>query len=333
MKFSDVYNTKCEKLDKLIYLTGSDPFLIQTAEDYFLSCGQLQFKELNVSYYIDKEAPAEEIKRTVCMTPFGGEKRAVVINTSMIPQSDYDAYVDLLYQIPDFSSVILYNNNEKEPDSDALMSLIKKKALRLNCSLKNKAEISEYITDSFAASGMTISPADASYLYDYTQPDFAMLNNEIDKLKSACGKTVNKKDIEKYCIKAEEYRYYIIHNCLVNGDKKQAFSLLSGVVKDSLIAFISYLGTNFEMLHMIKSCTAAGYSSQKTFDAVFSAYNGKYDYRIKSLIRQQDHFTIGKIRENIKKISDADFASKHHNYFLDESIYGFICGLYETKKG
>ncbi len=332
MELYDILNKKCNKLNHLIYLYGTDRYLSDITVKYLLSSDEIGFPELNVTRINDRNVTAEEAEKILMVPPIGGTKRLIIIDYECIQKQEYDRFSELIFKIPDFASLVLINVSDNPDSRSSLSKLLLKRADVIKCSFNTNGEITDYIVNLFKTNGKSITRNDAAFLYDFVQSDFNTLNNEIIKLCSLSKDSINSKDISIYCNKADDYKIYLLHNYLINGELTSAKALLSSVLRDgSLIPLISYLATNFEILLMARACLDSGYSAANTLKTIVDNFNGKYEYRIKNLIKQVRRFDISDIRKAIDTLAELDYLSKSNNYYLGESMLGYLCEIYKIK--
>ena len=80
MELYDILNKKCNRIDRLVYLYGTDSFLSNIVVKYLLSSDEIGFAELNVTRIYDRIITSDEIQKMLMMPPIGGSKRLIILN-------------------------------------------------------------------------------------------------------------------------------------------------------------------------------------------------------------------------------------------------------------
>ena len=309
------------------FIFGSEEHIIGKALDEISKIDGIMFPELNVQH-IKNDCSADEIKRNLCTMPFACTRRLVICDIDCLDADSKKKIADFLPDCPDTAVFVLVKHGKGEK-SKVLEKELMKSGNFVECSLPSESDTVDYLTSLAAKKLIKFSRKAATFFIEYVGDDMLVLLSELDKLLLVAQGEITTEDIKKYCIRADSYNIFFLHELMLDKNLSEARQLVCDILKDDdkPIGLISLLASNFEIMLMTRSCLDAGYSPDKAVRTVVDN-TGVKDFRARKALSQCRKISLQDIRQAIVTLSDADFRAKHGGFVFLSDLFPLLLKVY-----
>lgn len=209
MKFIELKNDLSQGARSVYLLEGNDAYFRSSAEEQIKSAF-LQTPELNFTSYDGanyKGGALTEIISAVSVFPFMAEKRIIKLTEFYPSESDYEKYLNPLFENFPETTVLIIVNSQKKGGVD----LKRKKAVTyVDCNKTDRDTVAKWVYIKLKRAGISSSAEACEAVADYCLCDMARVSRETEKLIEYGGEggSVTKADIDALVYKDADYRVY-----------------------------------------------------------------------------------------------------------------------------
>jgi len=296
-----MFNMKgCEEMNKVIYLSGDEPYLIR--ESYLKIVSQFD-KMLNVKEMKNK-VNAAQLRTEFDYFPFMSDKRLIILTDV----EEDDLMAELIESVPEYITVLITANLDKRKKFfktikklDGVVEIPKLKEYDIRKWIKSQVK-SDSITD-LIIERMGIDSMD-------------MIKHEIDKL--LCFPSLTLEIAENVIPRSLESDSFKLVNLICEKKKTEGYIIIKEMYErgEYLPLVLNLINRNFSILKMLKSKDENQIKEE----------TGIHPYSIKVLVPFSKRFQESQIDFILKETVEADFDMKNgedHKLVL-EKILGVL---------
>ncbi|MDR1364930.1 MAG: DNA polymerase III subunit delta [Oscillospiraceae bacterium] len=324
-------NIESKNFSNLYYLFGNENYLINYYTKKIIKNSVDSENGFNVAYFNIKEENFKKISDFLEIFPVNSSKKCIVLtNFENIQKENFDFFIKLISDIPDFSILIIQNYskniNEKSDNYKSFIAKVLEIGIIVEFLNKNLPVEKQAIV--WAKSlGKTLSFQNAKLLSDICQRDLNLIKNNLEKICfSENNNEISENKIKKIH-KDIEYNVFEIDRAIEIKNYSLAFKIIKNLIlqKTEPIGILSAISSKFIDIYRIKCAKQQNIDVEKlieTFD-----YKGK-EFKITKAERKSQDFSIEKIGKIIEFLIDADILLKttriSSSLLLDETIAKLI---------
>jgi len=220
----------------VIYIYGEDGF---RSRQYLIDQVE-KFKQArdpqgyNVVFLDAQKIEASRILSEIFAVPFLAEKRMIVVE-NILSISDKDFLADLVERlknkkIPDSNVVVFYQSEKlgKVKEVKELEAVLKSEKFVQNFESLSGADLINFINTEIKKRGGKISGVATGFLANNLNGDMWLLSSVLDQLVAYCqNEEIGQKEVALFVDEKIDDNAFNMIEAIVNGNKKQAYKLLS----------------------------------------------------------------------------------------------------------
>ncbi len=239
-------NLKSLQFSPLYYIFGEEEYL---KEHYYSLLKQkccTEFVEFNTIEFLPKTFDFNDFENCVNSYPVMAERKFIGVHNlenSHVTQQ----FCELLKQIPEYCTVVFYDNEQKQPADKNLLenAVMSANGVVANVEKPSGSALSNWCMRHFKTSSKTISSQNLSYLLSVADTDMRFLANEISKLCSFVKEQeITKEDIDKVVTKSIDANRFAIGDAFCAGDYSKVLDIIDKLYKqnsdDTEIAYVFF---------------------------------------------------------------------------------------------
>lgn len=318
---------KNNERDAVYYLCGTEEYLQTLAQQTLRKGYPLQFPELNL-LKAGEDTTAEEMIQAAKSVPFMDEFRLIFADAAYLDSAAQEKICGFLPDMPETSIFVLRNAGTVDK-RNKLDRFMRAHTALVDCSAPKEDETVDFLCGYAAQRLKKLSRSTARTLCDYVRSDLYSLLNELDKLICVCGQEITEQEIKTYCVPAGEYNIFLLHDLMLQKKLAQAKRLTEQILQEDKnpIGLLSILASNFELMLIARACADAGYTAQRTRQAIMTSAKVS-EFRAKKALEQAPYMTCDDIRCALKRIASLDYAAKQGGVNLETDLFGLLNSIY-----
>jgi DNA polymerase-3 subunit delta len=275
------------------------------------------------------EDPSPDQIIAACETlPFLSDKRLLIIRDypalSGRAEAD-DKLISYLPSVPD-STVLLFFCTAKPDGRKKLYTTVKKLGGIVSFMPMRGAELTRYVTDSFAQSGKKCDERTAEYLIFTVGTDAGLLQTEIQKIASyaADRSEILPSDITSLATPSTECTVFQMVDAVVAGQNSKALRLLRNQLLSGTdrMAILSMLLRQYRLLQHIRIMQY----EKKSGDFIRSSL-GVPPFAVEQYLRQAASYTGGQVKKAVSLCFDTEYAIKSGRIQQEGSVEALVLKL------
>ena len=315
MKYSELKRSLANGIEPVYILTGSDDFLrnyaVSLIKDRCVSMPDLNFASVDGE---NMSVAAESVYTSLVSFPFMSDKRMVVLK-EYYPTADELKKNGLAEYLknPSETSVLAFNNRKD------CRALEKAGAVTVDCN-PDMALCVGWICNEAKKNSLSVSPAVAGKIAEYSLLDFTKINSELGKLIDYCAEsgTIDMKAVDEVVHKDSEYQVYEMVERISSGNFDDAYSILTDLLsknESEQRLFISIYSHFRRMLHVAVSDAK---------NSELAEVLGVKEYAVKMTRMQTRKFPVKRIKSICEKFSFYDAAFKRGDTGLSSVLWNGV---------
>ncbi|MBQ9481474.1 MAG: DNA polymerase III subunit delta [Clostridia bacterium] len=315
MKYSELKRSLANGIEPVYILTGSDDFLrnyaVSLIKDRCVSMPDLNFASVDGE---NMSIAAESVYTSLVSFPFMSDKRMVVLK-EYYPTADELKKNGLAEYLknPLETSVLAFNNRKD------CRALEKAGAVTVDCN-PDMALCVGWICNEAKKNSLSVSPAVAGKIAEYSLLDFTKINSELGKLIDYCAEsgTIDMKAVDEVVHKDSEYQVYEMVERISSGNFDDAYSILTDLLsknESEQRLFISIYSHFRRMLHVAVSDAK---------NSELAEVLGVKEYAVKMTRMQTRKFPVKRIKSICEKFSFYDAAFKRGDTGLSSVLWNGV---------
>ena len=298
-------------------MRGSDDFLrnyaVSLIKDKCVSMPELNF--LSVDGENIPAGGTEAVYTSLMSFPFMSEKRMVVLkeyypSADELKKNGIGGYI----ATPSETSVLVFNNKKecRALEKDGHVTFV-------DCN-SDMALCVGWICNSVKKSGLTITPAVAGKIAEYSLLDFTKINSELRKLTDYCAESgiIDVNAVNEVVHKDSEYRIFEMVECISSGRTDDAYGILADLLsknESEQKLFVSVYSHFRRMLHIAVS-DATNSELAETL--------GVKEYSVKMTRQQLRKFSVKRIKSICEKFSFYDASFKRGDINVSSALWNGV---------
>lgn len=268
-------NLKSKIFAPLYYILGQEEYLKSYYYNELKKNVVTDMPEFNVIEFDQKNYDWLDFCNCVNSYPVMAERKFVgVVNfdNSRLKEKFTKQFIEFLKSIPDFCTVVFYDNELKNTTSNSLQKAIESAGgVVANVDRPATAALASWSARHFKTAGKLISAQDLNYMLTIADHDMRSLLGEISKLCDyVSGDTVTRQDIDAIVTKSIEANRFAISEAFCSRNYDTIFDIIDKMYKqnvdDILIANAVY--SSFDDMYRVK----LGITSGKTVTEIGRDY-------------------------------------------------------------
>jgi len=315
LKYSELKRSLANGIEPVYILTGSDDFLrnyaVSLIKDRCVSMPDLNFASVDGE---NMSVAAESVYTSLVSFPFMSDKRMVVLR-EYYPTADELKKNGLAEYLknPSETSVLAFNNRKD------CRALEKAGAVTVDCN-PDMALCVGWICNEAKKNSLSVSPAVAGKIAEYSLLDFTKINSELGKLIDYCAEsgTIDMKAVDEVVHKDSEYQVYEMVERISSGNFDDAYSILTDLLsknESEQRLFISIYSHFRRMLHVAVSDAK---------NSELAEVLGVKEYAVKMTRMQTRKFPVKRIKSICEKFSFYDAAFKRGDTGLSSVLWNGV---------
>jgi len=209
----------------------------------------------------------------------------------------------------------------------AIYKYLSKNAAVIEAEKLKAADLGSWVAKTAKKLGIQMDAKTAQFLTEFSGEDMLTLKGELEKLSMLGRQKITSADIEAVASATPDYNVFKIHNCMIEKNYREAFSLTKKEfqAQKSYIPLIALLANKFNQMYMTKNCLLSGMSRQQAAETV--AKSAKISpFAAKHAVQECEGFTMEQLKGALKTLEDYEYALKFGG--ADEGIESILCRIY-----
>ncbi len=327
-------NLKSKQFGSLYYILGEEEYLKSYYYNELKQKSVSELPEFNVIEFDGKKLDWLDFCNCVNSYPVMAERKFVGVvnfNNSMLQEKFLNQFVEFLKSIPDFCTVVFYDNelkpsDDQNPLKDAIDSVggvvadVQKPAL---------SGLVSWCARHFKQAKKQISTNDINYMLSIADTDMRSLDGEITKLCNYCkGDVIERADIDAVVTKSIEANRYEIGAafCAKNYDK--VLDIVDKLYKQNVNDLVIFNTIYSAFVDMYKVKLAM--SCQKTAQQAASEL-GMYPFVATKAAKQSAALTLEFLESAILLSKEVDIKLKSKPFNNRDVITFYIAELIDRR--
>ncbi|MBQ3373225.1 MAG: DNA polymerase III subunit delta [Oscillospiraceae bacterium] len=259
------------------------------------------------------------LAKALDVMPFLSERTFIELrNVDINKLPDTDKAISLLQSVPDYCTVVFFQDASYEPDGRLkFVKFLKEKGTALLFSAQGRTALFRWMDKRFAASGKTIEPAAKERLVLISGDLMNRLIPEIDKIAAyAKGSVVHVSDVEAVASHIPEADVFEMINLISEKKYDNALHILAELLKNKEnepIGMLSLVASQLRKTYGVKLALHAG----KRKPEIIKLFSITWDFIADRLISAAGRFTFPQLRAAIESCVNAEYSMKTSS--VDES--------------
>ena len=317
-------NNSCDFNAELTKLKTSPPerlYLLYGSEDYLSDFFLTRLRESCLPdgddgfSYKRFDGPSLDlglVAKALDVMPFLSERTFIELrNIDINRLPDSDKAVKLLQTIPDYCTVVFFEDASYEPDGRLkFVKFLKEKGRALLFSAQGRTALFKWMDKRFAASGKTIENSAKERLVLISGDLMNRLIPEIDKIAAyAKGNIVSVSDVESVASHIPEADVFEMINLISEKKYDSALHILAELLKNKdnePIAMLSLIASQLRRTYGVKLALQAG----KRKPEIKDLFSITWDFVADRLISAAGRFTFPQLRAAVESCVNAEYCMK-----------------------
>ena len=253
-----------------------------------------------------------QLGKALDVMPFLSERTFIELrNIDINRLPDSEKAVKLLQTIPDYCTVVFFEDASYEPDGRLkFVKFLKEKGIALFFSAQGRTALFKWMDKRFAASGKTIESAAKERLVLISGDLMNRLIPEIDKIAAyAKGNVVSVSDVEAVASHIPEADVFEMINLISEKKYDNALHILAELLKNrdnEPIAMLSLVASQLRRTYGVKLALQSGKRKQE----IKELFSITWDFIADRLISAAGRFTFLQLRYAVESCVNAEYSMK-----------------------
>lgn len=305
--------------DMMYFVQGTEQYLLQLVKNVAMQhIVPLEDRDMNVSVYHAQEQSVMTAIEDANSMPFLGDRKVVMIEHAQFLTSDKqkqlsDEELDMLMQYiqdPNPDTVLfIFAPYETLDNRKKVVKLLKEKATYLSAQALSESETVHFMQQRIQGNGYSMDRSALQELLERTQYQLSLSVNELDKLflLNIEHKNISKQDVQQIVAKSLENNVFLLVEYAL---KKQADKLIEAyreliLQKEEPLKILALFLSQVRLLMQTKLLMIQGYQQSDIAQQL-----KQHPYRVKLAAQQADRFTVEKLAQLYRVLSQTDFTMK-----------------------
>lgn len=305
--------------DLIYFVHGTEQYLLQLVKEAGLKhIVPVEDREMNVSVYHAQEQGIAMAIEDANSMPFLGDKKVVLIEQAQFLTSDKQKQLsedelDMLMQYiqdPNPDTVLfIFAPYDTLDNRKKIVKLLKENAVYLSAQPLSESETTHFLQQRIQGNGYSMDRSALQELLERTQYQLSLSVNELDKLflLNIHTKTITKQDVQHIVAKSLENNVFLLVEYAM---KKQAGELIEAyrelvLQKEEPLKILALFLSQVRLLLQTKLLTMQGYQQSDIAQQL-----KQHPYRVKLAVQQSGSFSVEKLAQMYRVLSQTDFNMK-----------------------
>ena len=316
MKYSELKRSLNNRVEPVYILTGSDDFLrnyaVSLIRDRCVSSPELDFLSIDGE---NSSAVSENLYASLMSFPFVSEKRMIVVR-EYYPTAEELKKNGIAEYLKNPSETTVFVVNDKKECKAFLKA---ENCVTVDCD-PDMALCVGWICNEAKKNGLSVTPAVAQKIAEYSLLDLTTINSEMGKLTDYCADSglIDMNAVNEVVSKDSEYQVYEMVERISSGRFDEAYSVLTDLLaknESEQRLFVSVYSHFRRMLHVAVS-DAKNSELAETL--------GVKEYAVKMTRIQAKKFSVKRIKNICEKFTFYDAAFKRGDTGLSAVLWNGI---------
>lgn len=300
---------KENRIGKLYLFTGPEQFLVRHYVNQMLEkLLDESTKTFNYAEFSGKVS-LQAVSDAMSMFPAFAPKRVILVKESTLlkqgaKETDWNAFFKSL---PDYLCLIFIQ--EEVDKRVSFYKAMKSHGLIVECNRQDENALTKWVINRLSRYRRQIDEKDAAYLVTLLDPDMTFMALELEKIALYAGDSVRitRKIIDDVATRSVKSRVFDLTDAISQRQTTQALRILNDLVeqKEPIPYIMAMVGRQMGLLLRMKKM-----EEKKMSQADMARVLGINPYIIGKIRKQAASFTIGQLKETMRKCVEMDQASK-----------------------
>ena len=230
--YKDIKN----KIDRLYFLHGSEPYLIDKYKNLIVKFFQKQNEDIELIKISFDDLDLSVLNDEINSVGFFSTNKIVCITDvkiSKFKKNDKDFFIEILQGVSQGSLVILCaeTSSEKTTTLNSFIKSLPQDCVVAKLESRTRSENIDFIVKTAKKNGSAIDKFEAEFLLDLLKSDMFLIENEVLKLSSyKVNEKISVKDIDDLVKKSVEESVFLLLDYIFKKDVKSSIELVQSLI-------------------------------------------------------------------------------------------------------